>query len=518
MKRDRITIIGAGMAGLVASLVLSARGFDVTVIEQAGAPGGKMREVEAGGRAIDAGPTVFTLKPIFQAIFDSIGHDFDACVPTQPVTTLARHAWSETEQFDLFADVEQSRDAIAQFVGAGEARGFDAFRADAKRVWQTLERSFVHAPAPSMMGLLRSAGLRGLPDLAAINPFTTLWSRLGRYFHDQRLRQLFARYATYCGSSPFAAPATLMLVAHVEQEGVWTIDGGMHRLARVIADLATLHGAKFHFGAEARRISLLSDVAMVTLADGNMIASDRIIFNGDPGALAGGLLGEPASSAAQRISARERSLSAITWAFTSRCQGFRPRRHNVFFSRDYRAEFQAIESGRYIEEPTVYLCAQDHDDADVEAQASDRYLALINAPATGDMRKPTQVELTSWTGSMVRQLEHCGLTFDTPPQPAQATAPDQFDKLFPATGGALYGRASHGWRASFQRPTTRTRLPRLYLAGGGIHPGPGIPMAALSGWTAAQCVIADSLSPIRSRGMAIAGGMSTRSPMTGSTG
>ena len=518
MKRDRITIIGAGMAGLVASLVLSARGFDVTVIERAMAPGGKMRELDVGGRAIDAGPTVFTLKPIFQAIFDSIGHDFDACIPTRPVATLARHAWSETEQLDLFADAERSRDAIGRFAGSEEARGFDTFRADAKRIWQTLEMPFVHAATPSMTALFRSAGLKGLPDLAAIHPFTTLWSRLGRYFQDQRLRQLFARYATYCGSSPFAAPATLMLVAHVEQAGVWTIDGGMHRLAKVITDLATRHGAKFRFGSEAQRITVLSDAATVTLADGERIVSDRIIFNGDPCALAAGLLGETVRAATPRAAGTSRSISAITWAFTSRSKGFRPRRHNVFFSRDYRAEFRALDRGDYIDQPTVYLCASDHDDADVEAQASDRYLALINAPATGDVRKPTQEELTSWTRSMVGQLERCGLTFETPPQPVQATTPDQFERLFPATGGALYGRPSHGWQASFQRPTARTRIPRLYLAGGGVHPGPGIPMAGLSGWTAAQCIIADSLSPIRSRGMAIAGGMSTRSPITGSTG
>ena len=514
MKWERVVIIGAGVGGLVASLILSARGFDVTLVERAGAPGGKMREAMVDGRRIDAGPTVFTLKHIFEEIFALAGHDFNALVPTSPATTLARHAWSEREHLDLYADAEQSRDAIAAFAGPQDARGYDQFREDARRIWQTLEGPFVRAPAPSILALMQSTGLRGLPDLARIQPFRTMWNQLGRYFHDQRLRQLFGRYATYCGSSPFAAPATLMLVAHVEQEGVWTIEGGMYQLVRVMADLAAAQGVRFIYGVEARGINFSSDAAVVTLADGEEIHADRLIYNGDPAALAGGLLGQAPRPAVQPVLQKSRSLSSVTWAFTARCDGFRPKRHNIFFSRDYYAEFLALERGEYIGEPTVYLCAADHGDEDHATQSSDRYLALINAPATGDVKRPSQVEITSWTSAMLRRLEECGVTFATPPQPAQATTPEQFNILFPSTGGALYGRASHGWRAAFSRPGARTRFPRMYLAGGATHPGPGIPMAALSGWTAAQCIIADSHSPIRSRGMAIAGGTSTHSRMT----
>jgi 1-hydroxycarotenoid 3,4-desaturase len=142
------------------------------------------------------------------------------------------------ERLDLFADRERSADAIGALAGPDEARGFKRFCDRARRTFEVLDRPFIRSARPSVDRLVAGVGLRGLGDLWLANPFGTLWDSLGSFFRDPRLRQLFGRYATYCGSSPFRAPATLMLVAHVEQDGVWLVEGGMHRLARALADLA----------------------------------------------------------------------------------------------------------------------------------------------------------------------------------------------------------------------------------------------------------------------------------------
>ncbi len=128
-----------------------------------------------------------------------------------------------------------------------------AFREESQRIYRTLEQTFITAPRPSPVSLVRSVAGQGFGGLLSIRPFDTMWSALGRHFRDPRLRQLFGRYATYCGSSPFLAPATLMLVAHVEQEGVWLVEGGMHRLAAALAGLAEARGATIRYGARWRR-------------------------------------------------------------------------------------------------------------------------------------------------------------------------------------------------------------------------------------------------------------------------
>ena len=127
-------------------------------------------------------------------------------------------------------------------------------------VYRTLEGPFIRGGRTGPVGLAQRVGLSGLGDLWRIQPFATLWSTLGEFFHDPLLRQLFGRYATYCGASPFTAPATLMLVAHVEQAGVWTVAGGLSALAKAVADLAQQHGAVFRYRAQVETI-LVAGVA-----------------------------------------------------------------------------------------------------------------------------------------------------------------------------------------------------------------------------------------------------------------
>jgi 1-hydroxycarotenoid 3,4-desaturase len=183
----------------------------------------------------------------------------------------------------------------------------------------------------------------------------------------------------------------------------------------------------------------------------------------------------------------------------------------VFFSRDYEAEFDDLfRHARVPREPTVYVCAQDrlHDDA--APDGPERLLCLINAPADGDHAAYGAEEIESCADRTFEFLERCGLRVRRTPDATVTTTPAQFARLFPATGGALYGQASHGWQASFRRPGSRTRLPGLYLAGGSAHPGAGVPMAAISGRLAATRLLRDLASTSPWRLAVTSGGTSTR--------
>jgi 1-hydroxycarotenoid 3,4-desaturase len=193
----------------------------------------------------------------------------------------------------------------------------------------------------------------------------------------------------------------------------------------------------------------------------------------------------------------------VVWTARAQSAGFPLTRHNVFFSDDYAAEFRALQRG-VPDDPTVYICAQDRDG---EIKGPERLLILVNAPATGDTAR-TNVEKAE--SAMRRRLQQAGLQLTWQPQDCVVTDPAGFAGLFPATGGALYGRASHGWMASFRRPAAATALPGLFLAGGSVHPGPGVPMAALSGRLAAESLLSARVSTKWFRRTATAGGISTR--------
>lgn len=508
---QRVVIVGAGVGGLVAALELAARGVQVAVLERGSTPGGKLREVKVDGRRLDAGPTVLTMRWVFDELFDSIGSRTADHLLLQPLPTLARHAWSASETLDLHADLEASVDAIGRFAGAKSAHEYRAFCARAEAVYRTLEAPFLRGERPTPWSLAQRVGRAGLPGLLRITPFTTLWRALGQHFSDPRLQQLFGRYATYCGSSPFDAPATLMLVAHVERSGVWSVDGGMHALARALTHAAQRQGATLRCDAEVRQIEQRDGrVCGVQLADGEFLAADAVVFNGDCAALAAGLLGDAVRAAVPPARHTRRSLSALTWSLVAQTDGFGLLRHNVFFGGHYRAEFDAVfGKQRLPEDPTVYLCALDRESA-MPTPSRERLLMLVNAPPSGDSRPPTPEEIERCEQQTFQRLALCGLKLQRRASAVQTTTPTDFARLFPATGGALYGPASHGWQASFRRPGARTALPGLYLAGGSIHPGPGVPMAALSGRRAAASVLEDWPSTRRLPTAAMRGGTSTR--------
>jgi 1-hydroxycarotenoid 3,4-desaturase len=494
MAAPRVLVIGAGMGGLAAAADLARRGAAVTVLERAAAPGGKMREVMVGGSPIDGGPTVFTMRWIFEGLFADAGASLEAALPLQKADILARHAWRAGGRLDLFADIARSADAIGDFAGAVEARGYRAFCARSADIFRTLRGSFIAAERPSPLDLVRRVGITNIAALIRTAPMKTLWDALGEHFRDPRLRQLFGRYATYCGCSPWLAPATLMLVAHVEQDGVWFVQGGMRRVADAIQHLAEAKGAEFRFGAEVAQIlSRQGRASGVRLATGEEIIADAVVFNGDVAALAQGLLGQAPRNAAEDTPRAARSLSAVTWCVKAPTSGFPLVHHNVFFAEDYAAEFDAIFRRRDITAaPTVYICAQDREAGPGPTQGTpERMLVLINAPPDGDRRGHSPDEIAELGERGFGLLKACGLDVALSAGEEVVTTPEGFARLFPGSGGALYGRAGHGSSATFARPGAVTRLQGLYLAGGSVHPGPGIPMAAMSGRLAAARLLED---------------------------
>lgn len=492
-RAPRVIIVGAGIGGLVAAIECACRGLAVHVLERAPQPGGKLSAQRPGGRPVDAGPTVFTWREIVDETLARAGTRLDEHLTLHRPELLARHFWDDGSRLDLFADTERTAAAIAQWSGPAEAARYRAFADETAAMFATLEHTFMRRQRGSVASLTWQVALGAPGGLARIQPFATLWSALERRFTDPRLVQLFGRYATYCGSSPFLAPATLMLIAHVEARGIWIVEGGLHRLAQVLADVARQRGATVETGAEVTGIDRAAGrVSAVRTADGRHLAADAVIMNGDAAALADGRFGPAMRRAVGPADPQSRSLSAVTWHLLGTPGPAPLACHNVFFGRDSAREFDALFRGRSLPvDPTVYVYAPDRADPAGTAEGSaEPLMCLVNAPPDGDTTTPAATGARA-REAMIARLAACGVTLDVAQGTEILTTPADFARRFPATGGALYGRATHGWRASFERPGSRTSVPGLYLSGGSAHPGAGVPMAALSGQLASATLCED---------------------------
>ena len=183
-----IVVVGAGIGGLASALELRARGFDVTLLEQHDKPGGKMREIVTASGGIDSGPTVFTMRWVFDALLEKFDTTLEELVELEQAACLARHSWLDGSSLDLFADVEQSIEAIRDFAGEGEANAYRDFTQRTARVFETLDASFMQAQRPTLASLTLNVGLTRPFRLLETRPFASLWDELAGVFSDPRLR------------------------------------------------------------------------------------------------------------------------------------------------------------------------------------------------------------------------------------------------------------------------------------------------------------------------------------------
>jgi 1-hydroxycarotenoid 3,4-desaturase len=463
---DKVVVIGAGMGGLAAAIRLAAAGCDVTVVEQADAPGGKMRTMPSDAGPVDAGPTVLTMLDVFDDLFAAAGTTVAAHLDLIPQPVIARHWWPNGAKLDLHPDRNESAAAVRAF-GGPEAEGdFRRFCGLSEFLYDAFDGPMMRAERPHLGGIVRGVALR--PRIwPALVPGVTLQRLLAKSFRDPRLAQLFGRYATYVGGSPDLSPAVLALIWHAEERGVWAVRGGMQRLAQAMADIATAQGVTFRHGTRAERILIQGDrVSGIRLEDGSVLPCTHTVFNGDPAALYQGFLGPETRHAVPAAAITQRSHSAWVWSFAARASGLPLAMHNVLFSGNPADEFAPLNAGKEQTDPSIYICAQDRAGG-TAPDGPERFEIILNAPPTDrDRSAPDRHEVDTCLTRTFATLERFGLTFDPLPGAASLTGPPQFRTLFPGSAGSIYGRSPHGLLAAFRRTTAASMSRRTAPAVG----------------------------------------------------
>ena len=483
-KRKKIAVIGAGIGGLVSALKLASDGLEVKVFESSDYPGGKIRTLDSDSGPVSIGPTVLTMLSIFQSLFKEVGENIFDHLELKEQKILARHWWSDGTEFALLANKDDACDEVNKVFGAKAREQYIKFFDSTKEMFDCFEKPIMKSSSPAALEIFRAI-CKKPKIIPALVPFLTLEKYLKSKFSETKLQQLFGRYSTYVGGSPLQSPALMALVWQAEARGVWTVEGGISSIVRAIEKLAIDRGVEFIYGhrvIEIQKSNFL--VNKVCLDDGTSHEADAVIFNGDPRALATGLLGDDLQNIAYKTRDANRSLSANVWGFEANIINKNLAHHNVFFSDQVNSEFYEIERGQIPLDPTLYICAQDREEAN-KAQKTERFEIILNAPPLSK-RKPNKEDFEICKSVTLERFKNFGLNFQVDLERRNLTTPKDFNKLFPATEGSLYGQSPHGMMATFQRPKSVTSVANLFLVGGGIHPGAGVPMATLSALLAVE--------------------------------
>lgn len=466
--RKKVLVAGAGLGGLAAAIYLARAGHAVEIWEKNEEPGGKLKELEQDGFRWDTGPSLLTLPQVLRDLFTAAGEKLEDHLELVPLQSCCRYFWSNGRTVDEDAAF-WAQPEVAKFLKY--AQGIYALSGET--YLNQPPSQFWRAFTPRNWGKLRHIG--------KVATTRTLAQEVERRISDPQLRQIFLRFATYNGSSPYLTPATFNIIPYVEAEfGGWYVRGGMVKIARVLARLAERNGATFRF----RRTLAQWNGQEATAADGSRTKADLLVCNGDA-------LTARATFLSSSIDEKERakllqpalSTSGFILFLGVRGQDERLGHHNIFFSDNYAEEFWQIHEKKIsATEPTIYVSISARHDPSRAPAGHDNYFILVNAPAR-DPRYPWDAGGTQrYRNLIIKRLEQFGLKdLSQRIVSERLFTPYDFAQRDLAYHGALYGWASHSIRTSLFRPPLHTKGENVYFVGGTTHPGGGIPLVLLSG-------------------------------------
>ncbi len=483
-----ISIVGGGVGGLAAAIYLASAGRRVVLFEQNEQVGGKMGEHRASGFRWDTGPSVITMRGVFQELFATAGKSLEDYLTLQPVDPLTRYFFWDGKQLDLCRDLSLTIEQIAA-LEPRDVEGYLAFLAEAARVYRIVSPVFLFGPPPTLASVRKVT----LGDALSVDLLSTLQKRIERAVRHPHLRQLLGRFATYVGASPYLAPATLTSIAHVElAQGVWYPKGGIYQIARAYQRLATEMGVELHLQSRLQRLRVEDDrITALQFEGGETLPADTVISNVDVTTTYSCMDAPLAKRVFQRLQRQATSCSGFILLLG--IEGIHPAlaHHNVFFSRDYRREFEQIfGEGRLPDDPTIYVAITSKSDPDHAPPGCENWFVLVNSPPLPQNgAEPAEEEVQAYADHLLERLAERGFDLRGKIRYQKVITPKDLQRLSGAWRGALYGISFNNRFAPFLRPGNRSPLGGLYFAGGSVHPGGGVPLATLSGKRAAQLVL-----------------------------
>lgn len=487
-----VVVIGAGIAGLSAAIRLAAAGLRVAVYEKNATTGGKMGEVRRDGFRWDTGPSVITMRHVFEELFATAGRRLGDYLTLLPVEPLTRYFYPDGTVLDASSDLTVMLPQIEQ-LESRDVEGYLAYLAYAARIHRITGPVFIYDQPPRPSSFLQVP----VTEWLAADPLRTMAGAIDHFVRSPHLRQMLGRFATYVGGSPYAAPATLNVIAHVELSGgVWYPRGGIYAIAAAMTRLATELGVAIHTGCDVAQITIQDGrVTGVALVDGRHIRATAVVANVDVATTYRYLLPptETVTRRLQSLRAQEPSCSGFVLLLgVADGPGPTLAHHNIFFSADYQREFREIfELGRPPADPTVYVAITAKTDPDHAPPGAQNWFVLVNAPAVGDGFDWT-TQAIAYRQVVLDKLAAAGLDLSGRIMSEQLLTPLDLAAMTGAWRGALYGASANSKWTAFRRPHNRSAdFSGLYFAGGTTHPGGGVPMVMLSGRVAAGLLLAD---------------------------
>jgi phytoene desaturase len=486
-NRKRAIIIGSGIAGLSCAIRLANNGWRVEIFEANSYPGGKLSEIKLGKYRFDAGPSLFTLPEQVEELFIISGENPAEHFKFLTLDKTCKYFFEDGTIVEAFSDIEKFLQEIKLKTQESQENIVKALNRSAF-LYKSLSGLFMHRSLHKISTFFNKEAFSAYRNLHKLDFFRTMNESNTALFKDPKVVQIFNRYATYNGSSPYLAPATLNIIPNLEFNiGAYFPEKGMHNITLSLYELAKRKGVNFNFNSKVNQVIIKNKKATGIKIGEREIYSDIVVSNMDMVNTYKHLL--PEVNPPKFLVSQPKSSSALIFYWGIKKSFPSLDLHNIFFSNDYQKEFDFIFNKKDIfEDPTIYINITSKYKEDDAPEGCENWFTMINVPHNSGQdweklikksRKYILKKLSRMLGENIEELIEEEDILD----------PIKIESKTSSFGGALYGNSSNNKYAAFLRHANFSRkLKNLYFCGGSVHPGGGIPLALLSGKITADLI------------------------------
>ena len=475
----QVLIIGSGIAGLACAIRMRSLGLEVDVYEANNYPGGKLTAFNSNGYRFDAGPSLFTMPHLVDELFRTAGKETSKYFQYQKIDVSCQYFFSDGARLTAWADSERLARELEENLGV-DGKIVRSYLQESRFIYEKAAHIFLENSLHQWKTWLTRDVAKALSQIPRFHLNTNLDALNRRKLKHPKLVQLFNRYATYNGSSPYQTPGIMASIPHLEYNiGTYFPTGGMHAITQSLYRLAMDIGVRFHFDHQVESIYTTKGKAKGIKVKGDLVKGDIVVSNMDVYPTYRRLL--PHEPPPEKALKQERSSSALIFYWGMRRQFKELHLHNIFFGENYRQEFESIFHKKEIaDDPTIYINITSKYQSTDAPRGCENWFVMVNTPANygQDWDKLIKITRNTVIDKLTRQLNQ---PIGELIQSEAILDPRSIESNTQSYRGSLYGTSSNSKMAAFLRhPNFTRKIKGLYFCGGSVHPGGGIPLCLLS--------------------------------------
>ncbi len=489
-KNERVIIIGGGLSGLSTALYLSKLDLEVYILEKNSYLGGKAGTIKEKGFTFDSGPSLMTMKWVFEDLFKYLGNNINDYLELYKLDINCNYFYGDGTKLTGWSNKLKLNKEISKKTSVKNQELVN-FQNYTKKIYDLTENFFLYSRF-KLSNFFSFRFLYSLIQIKSIDPFRTLHQSLKKSFKDSRVIKLYSRYATFNGSNPYKTPATLNIISHVETLGAWFPKGGIREIPKSFAKLAKEKRIKILLNSELKKLYInqnrqIKEIAIIKKSKIKKLKTDYLVYTSDIYNLNKFLPKTYFHDSLNIKNTKELSSSAIIFYWGVEGIYSSLDLHNIIFCDNYENEFKQIfEEQKVPEDPTIYINISSKMRQKDAPKKFENWFVMINTPP--DIGQNWELEVANLKRVVLNKINKIldidiknkivFETYNTPKTLALNTG---------SYKGSLYGKNSNHIFSAFVRPTNKSKkIKNLFFAGGSVHPGGGMPLAVLSGKFAAQ--------------------------------